>query len=112
MSSRLALIFRAMSPREREIDYVAYVKDTILVPVHKNNEQNFFLFCSFNHYTCSSSSQVIRYPYSFIASIYTVEPQSYGLHSYGKLCQPDAEIEYIFGKYRQNFYKMGTGHQV
>ena len=42
----------------------------------------------------------------------TVEPQSYGLHSYGKLGQPDTEIEYIFGKYHQNFYKMGTGHQV
>ena len=42
----------------------------------------------------------------------TVEPQSYGLHSYGKLSQPDTEIEYIFGKYHQNFYKMGTGHQV
>ena len=28
----------------------------------------------------------------------TVEPQSYGLHSYGKLGQPDTEIEYIFGK--------------
>ena len=24
----------------------------------------------------------------------------------------DTEIEYIFGKYHQNFYKMGTGHQV
>ena len=42
----------------------------------------------------------------------TVEPQSYGLHSYGKLGQPDTEIEYIFGKYHQNFYKRGTGHQV
>ena len=42
----------------------------------------------------------------------TVEPQSYGLHSYRKLCQPDTEIEYTFGKYHQNFYKMGTGHQV
>ena len=42
----------------------------------------------------------------------TVEPQSYALHSYGKLVQPDTEIEYIFGKYHQNFYKMGTGHQV
>ena len=42
----------------------------------------------------------------------TVEPQSYGLHSYGKLGQPDTEIECIFGKYHQNFYKMGTGHQV
>ena len=41
----------------------------------------------------------------------TVEPQSYGLHSYGILCQPDTDIEYIFGKYHQNFYKMGTGHQ-
>ena len=29
----------------------------------------------------------------------TVEPQSYGLHRYGKLGQPDTEIEYIFGKY-------------
>ena len=44
--------------------------------------------------------------------LYTVEPQSYGLHSYGKLGQPDTEIEYIFGKYHQNFYKMGTGHHV
>ena len=42
----------------------------------------------------------------------TVEPQSYRLHSYGKLGQPDTEIEYIFGKYHQNFYKMGLGHQV
>ena len=25
--------------------------------------------------------------------MYTVEPQSYGLHSYGKLGQPDTEIE-------------------
>ena len=41
-----------------------------------------------------------------------VEPQSYGLHSYGKLGQPDAKIEYIFGKYHQHFYKMGMGHQV
>ena len=45
-------------------------------------------------------------------SLSTVEPQSYGLHSYGKLSQPDTEIEYIFGKYLKNFYKMGTGHQV
>ena len=36
----------------------------------------------------------------------TVEPQSYGLHSYGILGQPDTDIEYIFGKYHQ-----GTGHQ-
>ena len=42
----------------------------------------------------------------------TVEPQSYGLHSYGKLGQLDTEIEYIFDKYHQNFYKMGTGRQV
>ena len=42
----------------------------------------------------------------------TVEPQSYGIHSYGKLGQPDTEIEYIFGKYHLNFYKMGTGHRV
>ena len=42
----------------------------------------------------------------------TVEPQSYGLHSCGKLGQPDTEIEYIFGKYHQTFYKMGPGHQV
>ena len=42
----------------------------------------------------------------------TVELQSYGVHSYGKLVQPDTEIEYIFGKYHQNFYKMGTGHRV
>ena len=41
-----------------------------------------------------------------------VEPQSYGLHSYGKLGQPDAEIKLIFGKYHQNFYKMEMGHQV
>ena len=31
----------------------------------------------------------------------TVEPQSYGLHSYGIFGQPDAGIEYIFGKYHQ-----------
>ena len=37
---------------------------------------------------------------------HTVKPQSYGLHSYGKLGQPDAEIELIFGKYRQHFYKI------
>ena len=43
---------------------------------------------------------------------YTVEPQSYGLHSYRILGQPDTDIEYIFGKYHQNFYKMGMGHQV
>ena len=36
----------------------------------------------------------------------TVEPQSYGLHSYGKLGQPDTEIEYIFGKYHRG---TGTG---
>ena len=43
---------------------------------------------------------------------HTVEPQSYGPHSYGILSQPDNDIEYIFvGKYYQNFYKMGTGHQ-
>ena len=42
----------------------------------------------------------------FSDSISTVEPQSYGLHSYGKLGQPDAKIEYIFGKYHQNFYKI------
>ena len=41
----------------------------------------------------------------------TVEPQSYGLHSYGILSQPDADIEYIFGKYHQNVYKIGRGHQ-
>ena len=41
----------------------------------------------------------------------TVEPQSYGRHSYGILCQPDTNIEYIFGKYHKKFYKMGTGHQ-
>ena len=29
----------------------------------------------------------------------TVEPQSYGLHSYEILSQPDTDIEYIFGKY-------------
>ena len=48
----------------------------------------------------------------FSDQVCTVEPQSYGLHSYGKLGQPDTEIEYIFGKYHQYFYKMGTGHQV
>ena len=55
MSSRHALVLllqsllklvevRAMSPRERELDYVAYVsnRDTILVPVHKNYEHSFF----------------------------------------------------------------------
>ena len=42
----------------------------------------------------------------------TVEPQSYRLHSYGKLGQLDTEIEYIFGKYHKKIYKMGTGHQV
>ena len=42
----------------------------------------------------------------------TVEPQSYGLHSYGKLGQPDTKIKYIFGKYHQKFYKMRTGHNV
>ena len=36
-----------------------------------------------------------------VTLLYTVQPQSYGLHSYGKLGQP--EIEYIFGKYHQNF---------
>ena len=41
----------------------------------------------------------------------TVKPRSYGLHSYGILDQPDADIEYIFGKYHQNFYKIGTGYQ-
>ena len=35
----------------------------------------------------------------------TVEPQSYGLHSYGKLGQPDTDIKYIFGKYLLYFYK-------
>ena len=39
-----------------------------------------------------------------VTLLYTVEPQSYGLHNYGKLGQPDTEIEYIFGKYHQNFY--------
>ena len=46
----------------------------------------------------------------------STEPQSYGLHSYGLhsygiLGQPDTDIEYINGKYHQNFYKMRTGHQ-
>ena len=31
----------------------------------------------------------------------TIEPQSYGRHSYGILCQPDTDIEYIFGMYHQ-----------
>ena len=52
--------------------------------------------------------QVYRHLY---LSLHTVEPQSYGLHSYGILGQPDTDIGYIFGKYHQNFYKMGTGHQ-
>ena len=43
--------------------------------------------------------------------VYTVEPQSYGPHSYGILGQPDTDIKCIFAKYHQNFYKMGTGHQ-
>ena len=43
--------------------------------------------------------------------ISTIEPQSYRLHSYGILSQPDTDIEYIFGKYHQKFYKIGTGHQ-
>ena len=43
--------------------------------------------------------------YIYILYIYiaTVEPQSYGLHSYGKFGQPDAEIEYIFGNVSPNF---------
>ena len=47
-------------------------------------------------------------------AIYIYTAQSYGLHSYGKLGQPDTEIEYIFGTciYHQNVYKMGTGHQA
>ena len=51
---------------------------------------------------------MVELVYKFDEIQCTVEPQSYGLHSYGKLGQPDT----IFGKYHQNFYKMGTGHQV
>ena len=65
---------------------------------------------------CKSTTMFVcfllqKYPFPF-HHVNTVEPQSYGLHSYGILGQPDTDIEYIFGKYHQNFYKMGTGHQV